>query len=147
MSDIDLRKLILEILEKGYLLSLATVDEAGVWACDVIYVHDDELNIYWMSDPDVRHSRAIVAHPQVAGVITASGQGEDNLGIQFEGVVEKIEGARFDLALKHFAKRKKAVPKESDDVLQGDSWYCLKPKRVDVICERLFGFEKQKVTF
>jgi uncharacterized protein YhbP (UPF0306 family) len=143
MEELEIKQLILDVLDKGYLLSLATADEAGVWACDVIYVHDDELNIYWMSAPDTRHSQAVLSHPQAAAVITVSGQGEENLGIQVEGMVEKIEGERLDLMEKHFAKRKKPVPEASESFLRGRSWYCLKPKRVDVICERLFGFEKR----
>ena len=141
----DIKKLIREILEKGHLMTLATVDEGGVWACDVIYIYDDELNIYWMSDPDARHSRAILENENVAGTITASGAGEDNLGIQFEGKAQKIDGPRYDLALKHYAKRKKPAPEETDDVLQGDLWYVLKPKTVELIHEELFGFEKRKM--
>lgn len=141
----DIKQLIREVLDKGYLMSLATLDEGGVWVADVIYVHDDELNIYWMSDPVARHSKAVPKNSTVAGTITVSGAGEDNLGIQFEGVAEKIDGSRHDLAVKHYKKRRKSVPKEHDDVLQGDSWYIFKPKKIELICEKLFGFEKQKL--
>ena len=140
----DLRSLIVEILEKGYLMSLATVDEGGVWVSDVIYLHDDELNLYWMSDPSVRHSKALLKHPQVAGTITINAPGEDNLGLQFSGRAEKIDGPRLDLAIKHMAKRGKPAPKTTDDVLQGDSWYMVKVDFFDIICERLFGFEKKR---
>ncbi|MEX1997054.1 MAG: pyridoxamine 5'-phosphate oxidase family protein [Candidatus Andersenbacteria bacterium] len=141
----SIRQLIQGVLDKGYLMSLATVDESGIWAADVIYVHDDDLNIYWMSDPDVRHSQAIVKNNHVAGTITVSGQGEDNLGTQFEGVAEKIHGDRYDLAVKHYKKRNKPAPKQDEDVLQGDSWYILKPKKFELISERWYGFEKQKL--
>jgi|SRR3989344_3916204 len=141
----DIKQLIREVLDKGYLMSLATANEGGVWVCDVIYVHDDSMNIYWMSDPDVRHSQAIRKDNKVAGTITVSGAGEDNFGIQFEGVAEKIAGSRHDLALKHYAKRKKAAPKESDDVLGSDSWYILRLAKIELICEKLFGLEKQKL--
>lgn len=145
MKNKDIMQLILEVLEKGYLMSLATFDKNGVWVSDVIYVYDDDLTLFWMSDPNVRHSKAIVANPQVAGTITISGQGENNLGIQFSGLAEKIDGSRFDLALKHYSKRKKIKPKENDDVLQEDSWYLLKPKKIELIHEKLFGFEKQRI--
>lgn len=141
----DIKQLIKDVLDKGYLMSLATTDDDGVWVADVIYIHDDDLNIYWMSDPDVRHSQAIIVNNRVAGTITISGAGEDNLGVQFEGVAEKIEGNRHDLALKYYAKRKKPAPKESHDVLGGDSWYMLKPKKIELICEKLFGFDKKGV--
>lgn len=144
--DSSLRDLIAEVLSKGYLLSLATNDDGGVWVADVIFVHDDDLNIYWMSDPEARHSRAIVENPQVAGAITASGPGEDNLGIQFVGTAEKIVGSRYGLLVKHFLKRKKlTLPKETEDVLQGDFWYMVRPTKIDLIYEKRFGFEKQMI--
>jgi uncharacterized protein YhbP (UPF0306 family) len=142
--ETDIKQLILEVLDKGYLMSLATADKNGVWAADVIYIHDENLNIYWMSDPDVRHSQAIEENSRIAGTITVSGQGEDNLGIQFEGVAEKIVGSRHDLAVKHYRKRKKPEPTENEDVLQWDSWYMLKPTKIELIYEKLYGFEKQK---
>ena len=140
----NIKQLVKEVLDQGYLMSLAIIDNGGIWVCDVIYIHDDDLNIYWMSDPNVRHSQAIIANNRVAGTITVSGAGEDNLGIQLEGIAEKIEGNRHDLALKHYAKRKKPAPKERDDVLGGDSWYILKPKRIELINEKLYGFDKKK---
>src|SRR6185295_12930103 len=135
----DIKSLIKEVLEKGYLMSLGTHDEGGVWVSDVIFIHDDDLNLYWMSDPDVRHSKAVLQNPKIAGTITANLPKEDNLGIQFHGVAEKIEGARHDLAKKHYAKRRKQEPRETEDVLQGDDWYMLKPTKIELIYEKLFG--------
>ncbi len=96
-----------------------------------------------MSDPDVRHSKAILNNSEVAGSITANHLGEDNLGVQIEGIAEKIEGQRYDLAKKHFLKRNRPIPKENEDVLQGDSWYVLKPTKIELIDEKLFGFDKK----
>lgn len=143
MDRNELKQLIHEVLGSGYLMSLGILDDGGVWVADVIYIYDDDLNIFWMSDLGARHSQAILKRPQVAGTITVSGSGEDNLGIQFSGMAKKIDGPRFDLALKHYAKRKKPAPKETDDVLEGDSWYELKPNKIELIHEKLFGFEKK----
>lgn len=93
-------------------MSLAVQDNGGLWVSDVVYVFDDNFNIYWMSDPDVRHSKAILVNLQVAGTITVSNKS-----------------------------------KESDDVLQGDSWYMPKPQFMDVINEELWGYDKQKLQF
>ncbi len=142
----DIRQFVKEVLDKGYLMSLATTDNGGIWVCDVIYIHDDGLNIYWMSDPDTRHSQAIIANNRVAGTITVSGAGEDNLGIQFDGIAGKIDGLRPDLATKHRAKRKKPLPEEGRDILEdGESWYVIKPEKIELIYEKLFGFEKHKL--
>lgn len=143
MEPQSLKRLLEEVLNKGYLMSLATLDDGGVWVADVIYIHDDNLNIFWMSDSETRHSQALLKNLKVAGTITVSRQGENNLGMQFEAVAEKIDGPRFDLATKHYLKRKKPAPKETDDVLEGDSWYVLKPTKIELINEKLFGFEKK----
>ncbi len=136
-----------DVLEKGYLISLGTVDDGGVWVSEVIYVNDDDLNIYWISDPNVRHSKAIVTNKKVAGTITVSNESKTpGLGIQIEGNAEKIEGARVDLLVKHFMKRGKIAPEKVADFLDGDSWYVLKPTKIQLIDEKNFGFKKQDFT-
>lgn len=146
MTDsLSVKDLIKEVLEKGYLMSLGSADAGGVWIADVIYIYNDDFNIYWMSDPAARHSKALLAHPQMAGTITLSGKGEDNLGIQFSGEAKKIIGLRYDLGVKHFKKRGKPAPKVDFNFLDGDSWYVLKPSFIELIHEKHFGFKKQKL--
>lgn len=144
-STADTRVLIHNVLQKASIMSLATVDDGGVWVADVIYVHDNDFTLYWMSDPNVRHSRAIDKNPEVAVTITLEGDGKNNLGLQIAGRAEKIEGHRYDLAVKHCRKRQKPEPKESEDVLRGDSWYQLKPQIIELIHEKFYGEEKQQL--
>lgn len=140
----DIRKLAVQVLEQGYLMSLGIADGGGVWVSDVIYLFDEDLNIYWMSDPDARHSKAIAKHSQVAASITVSVPHAPNFGIQVTGNAECIHGSRWDLAIKHLVKRGKVVPEKVVDILQGDCWYVLRPTLVELIDEEHFGFEKQK---
>ena len=140
----DIKARIKEVLRRGYLMSLGTQDDGGVWVADVIYTHDDDLNIYWMSDPEARHSKALMKSPQVAGSITVTSYGEKpELGVQFFGKAEKIDGSRYDLAKKHYAKRGRPEPKEEENVLEGDSWYVLRPTKFDLIDGENFGWDKQ----
>ncbi len=143
----DLKQLVREVLEDGYLMSLGTVDEQGVWVSDVIYVFDDELSIYWLSRVDARHSEAIEKNPQVAGSITTSKKEDDEAGIQFEGVAEKIDGDLLELARAHRQKRGDALPEREGEILEerGQSWYRLTPTRIELIYESLFGKERQRV--
>ncbi|MDO8569255.1 MAG: pyridoxamine 5'-phosphate oxidase family protein [bacterium] len=142
----DIKAKILEVLDRGYLMSLATQDEGGLWVADVIYIYNEDLNIYWISDPDVRHSKALIENGRVAGTITISNKSkESNLGIQFSGKAEKIDGARYDLAIKHLTKRGYPEPKEIDDVLQGDSWYVLRPTKIDLVDEENYGYDKKSI--
>ena len=144
----DIKPKIREVLEKGHLMSLATVDDGGVWVADVVYVYDDEFNIYWMSDPDVRHSKAILKNPQTAGSITISNKTkEKNLGIQFSGKAERLEGIQFQLLIKHLAKRGYPAPdlSQAAKLLDGDMWYKLTPARIDLTDEEQFGFDKRNM--
>ncbi|OHA91262.1 MAG: hypothetical protein A2758_02240 [Candidatus Zambryskibacteria bacterium RIFCSPHIGHO2_01_FULL_49_18] len=144
----DIKPKIREVLEKGHLMSLGTIDDGGVWVSDVIYVYDDDFNIYWMSDPDVRHSKAILKNSQAAGSITISNKSkESNLGIQFAGKVEQLEGVQFNLSTKHFSKRGHPMPSMSEVVnfLSEDRWYKLTPARIDLIDEEHFGFDKKSI--
>jgi hypothetical protein len=73
------------------LISLGTVDDGGVWVADLIYVSDDDLNIYWMSSPQYRRSLAIDKNCRVAGTITISQTpGSKDLGVQLCGVATKL---------------------------------------------------------
>lgn len=139
----DIKQLIIEVLEKGYLMSLGTHDKNGVWVCDLVYVYDDDINIFWMSFPDARHSNAIKLNPQVAAVITANTANEPDMSIQLSGIATRLEGSRHDLTLVYNARRGRPAPKEDEDVLGGRSWYMLKPKKIDLIHQQLFGFEKK----
>lgn len=140
----DLRALVQSILEQGYLMSLGTADGGGVWVSDVIYLHDKDFHIYWLSDSAARHSKAIQENPWVAATITVSNNaGEVNVGLQIEGVAEKLEGNNLVLATQHRLKRKKAPPTRDGEVEEGESWYRLRPTKIEIIHEPAFGFEKK----
>jgi hypothetical protein len=64
------------LIERNSLLTLATVDgNARPWVSPVFYSIDDELNLFWVSDLEARHSAnvretgtvAIAIHDQVDG--------------------------------------------------------------------------------
>ncbi len=142
----DIQQRIKEVLENTHLMSLGTLGENGVQVADVIFIFDDALNIYWMSDPDSRHSNAILNNNRVAATVTFSTKSKElNLGIQLSGIASKIEGERYDLALKHAKKRGNEVPKVEEAFLRGDSWYMLAPTQIDLIDEENFGFTKHSM--
>lgn len=137
--------LVRSVLEKGHLMSLATVDEAGPWVSDLVYVFDDALNIYWLSMPDTRHSQALLGSPKVAATITISTRSkEPNEALQIAGTAEKIEGDILEMATKHLAKRSHPPPEREGQILEGGrSWYKLTPTKIRVIYEPTFGFKGQ----
>jgi uncharacterized protein YhbP (UPF0306 family) len=142
----DLEKLVKSILDQGYLMSLATVDESGPWVSDLIFVPED-LNLYWISEEDTRHSKAILQNSKVAATITISNRGgEDNVGLQIEGLAEKVEGDILEIAIKHRLKRNKPAPKAVGEILDPEeSWYLLKPTKIEIIYEPKWGFDKKEL--
>ncbi len=133
--------LIKEVLEKGYLLSLATLDEKGIWASEVVYTFDEKFNIYWISKITARHSQAIIQHPQIAGVITISNKPEEkDFGLQIAGTAEKLEGIP-SVATAYWQKL--GNPSRASKLSEDSSWYCLKPKRIELTHQQLFGYTKK----
>ncbi len=88
---IDVVKVIREYLPDIIHLSLATCSGNKPWVCELHYVFDDNLNLYFRSLESRRHSQEIVANPMVAGSIviqhTAS---QKPRGVYFEGRAEML---------------------------------------------------------
>jgi nitroimidazol reductase NimA-like FMN-containing flavoprotein (pyridoxamine 5'-phosphate oxidase superfamily) len=138
------RELVEEVLSDTLLLSLGTVDDGGVWVADVIVVHDEELRLYWLSRPDVRHSRAIEEHPQVAGTVTVCEESGRERAVQLAGVAEGIE--RFPSAVweRYWEKRGKERRTWEEYVEErAKRGYVLEPTKIELIHEERFGREKQ----
>lgn len=69
-------------------MQLATVKNNKPWVSSVWYVHDEDLNLFWISRRARRHSKELSKNPYVAGVIVKPhiiGSGEKVRGLQFEG--------------------------------------------------------------
>ncbi len=75
-------------------MQLATSVNNQPWNCNVYYLVDDEINLYWASLPTRRHSREIAKNPKVAAAIVVNNQiGQPVIGVQVEGRVEIVNDA------------------------------------------------------
>ena len=146
MKDI-IQKLAQDIFDKGYFLSLATLDDGGLWVSDVFYVVDDDWNIYWLSARDARHSKAIEQNPEVAGTITiTTTPQEPSEALQIAGHVERIaEDLNKEIEGLFLRKRGKEKKTESDGNNGGQSWYMLTPTKIRLAHQQTFNLEKQDV--
>lgn len=136
-----------DILDKGYFLSLATVDDGGVWVSDVFYVADDKWNIYWLSATDVRHSEALAQNPNAAGTIRITKTPQElSEALQIAGHVEVVpmEQNSFveDLFLRKRGKEKKT---ESSRYNGKQAWYKLTPTKIRLSHQEVFALVKQDV--
>lgn len=91
MNMPDLRTLIEEYLKNARLMQVATTVKDKPWVCSVWFGYDSELNIYWFSSPERRHSREVMQNQQVAAAIALPQTPQDPpRGLQLEGTVELV---------------------------------------------------------
>lgn len=103
----DLEKVIREYLPGVIHMSLGTSKNNIPWVCEVHYVYDDDLNLYFRSTPSRRHSLEIAENPNVAGnIIKQHEPGEKPRGIYFDGVAEMLtDVTEDDVAYKLYCER------------------------------------------
>ena len=90
--EIDVEKIVREYLPDVIHMSLATCKDNKPWVCEVHCAYDEDLNLYFRSKSDRRHSQEIAENPNVAGnIIRAHALGEYPLGVYFEGTAAMLE--------------------------------------------------------
>lgn len=115
----DVEQTIREYLPQTFHMSLGTSRDNKPWVCEVHFAFDDDLNLYWRSTPDRRHSQEIADNPNVAGNIVV--QHPLDLaprGVYFEGKAKLLgEGAELDAAFKALSERNGTTQEKLDEAL------------------------------
>lgn len=146
----DLKKLIEEILRDSRDMVLATVEGEIPWVAELVFGHDARFNLYWISDLNARHSRELEKNPNVAAVITIQPVGEvKDRGLQIQGKAYKLKEEEIVAAAReYFAKRGTPLMpttlEEVNKLSQGRSWYVLKPAKIYILDEELFGYDRKE---
>ena len=83
-------------------MSLATIDDAGrPHAANVYFAPDNELNLYFVSDPRSLHSRCMASDPHVAGTVYAPVKMWQQIrGVQFHGACTMIDPGEYAIVWK-----------------------------------------------
>lgn len=89
LTEAELHDAILEELRHHTVLTLATTGENGPHAVSLIYAHD-VFDIFWLSDPNTRHSEHLASSPSAA--VTIAAQHDDFKAIR--GLQMKGDGSR-----------------------------------------------------
>ncbi len=86
-----LKQEIYEYLKTQRLMAVATYGETP-WIANVYYVHDEELNLYFLSKKNKEHCLAIDKNDQVAVAIADSHQPlkPPQVGVQLYGTAKKV---------------------------------------------------------
>ena len=95
------------IIDTIVYMVLGTADEGGhPWTSPVYFASKGYKEFYWMSSPDVRHSRNILARPQISIVIFDSrvpvGKGQ---AVYMSAVAEELMGNDLDRGLQIYNGR------------------------------------------
>jgi uncharacterized protein YhbP (UPF0306 family) len=150
--------LLQNLLHRHNTLTLATVGPAGEpQAAAVFYAADDELNLYFLSSPDSRHSQNLAREPRVAATIQADGQEwREITGLQIQGTAAAVEGAneidriarlfteRFDFLRGLLDDGDAVGPLELRGPLANSRFYALRPTWVRSIDNRRgFGHHQE----
>ena len=91
MADETLRDKVLAYLKEHNAMTVATVSEGQPWAAAVFYVHDGDLNLYFLSDPKSRHSQQLKKNPKVSVAVNEDYKDWREIkGIQLEGAAVKV---------------------------------------------------------
>ena len=87
----DIEKIIRQYLPDVIHMSLGTCRDGKPWVCEVHFAYDEDLNLYFRSKADRRHSQEIADNPNVAGDIVRQHQaGERPTGVYFEGTAKLV---------------------------------------------------------
>lgn len=88
----DVEQAIRQYLPNVLHMSLATCADNRPWVCEVHFVYDDDLNLYFHSKLARRHSMEIAQNPNVAGSIVEQHPLDMKpRGLYFEGTVSVYE--------------------------------------------------------
>lgn len=80
-----------EYVSNVFHMSLATSADNRPWICEVHFVFDDDLNLYWLSKESRRHSQEIARNPHVAGnIVEQHDLSVKPRGVSFEGTAEIV---------------------------------------------------------
>lgn len=145
----DKEKLV-SYLKSQRLMSLATCNKKP-WASTVLFVTDDELNFYFISDPTAKHCRDIEKNPLVACTIADSHQKvtDKKIGVQLQGVANPVTGKKLlQTLLKLWNKANPGFEKiiNFENLKHINSKvYKIKPQMIKFFNEKMYGTEGVKI--
>jgi len=106
MNQQDLGAVVREIINANMYMVLGTADESGApWVSPVYYAAMGYREFYWVSSPEVRHSRNVAERSGISIVIFNSqsviGTGQ---GVYMSAVAKQLTGSDLDRGIEIFSR-------------------------------------------
>jgi nitroimidazol reductase NimA-like FMN-containing flavoprotein (pyridoxamine 5'-phosphate oxidase superfamily) len=95
------------IIEDSLYMVLATADATGrPWSSPVYFANDGYTRFYWVSSPDVTHSRNIATRPEV-GIAIFDSRAPISTGqaVYLRATAAEVTGADIDRGIEVFSRR------------------------------------------
>lgn len=144
----NIEQRIREHIATAEVMQLATVKDGQPWACTVHFIADDDLNIYWFSLPERRHSQDIAANPRAA-VAMAIKTTWPVIGVQIEGDAAPVtDAAEIERVARQFADRHARGEKFVLGVLAGteeNKPYRLTPRMIQIFDKQNYPDKPEQV--
>lgn len=142
MQD-GLEKHIRETLKDGLILTLSTVSADQPWAATLYYVADDNMNIYWLSKINTRHSQELAANPKTTAAIPLDADPSmPNVGLQVQGIAGYLgDPAEIESAIRLYANKFGNSEEFVQSILSGQDEhkiYKLQPKYIVLLDEKTY---------
>lgn len=146
----DIKDIIKKHLEKTRVMQLATSLDDKPWACNIHYYTDEDLNFYWISTPNRRHSKEIEKNPNVAITVNIHEDTPDEqhvIGVSAEGtagLMDKNDAKKIDMAYSKKLNKKDSLITNIRSGENPHRFYCMKPTRLVLFDNRTFPNNPKK---
>lgn len=154
-TKFDWKKYLVDCMQLTEYCCLATVDKNGVWSNPVYFAWDENLNLYFISQPNSRHMKNLEKDSRVAISIYSTAQSTfgDMTGIQLDGnayiLVDKqeVEKAYNIYYGRKYPDTSKNPKKDEDAYINNPEWIFVKivPEHIYYFDTRFFDEERQEV--
>ncbi len=147
----DIYEVICDTLRDGVVMTLATSTNNQPWTCNLLYSFDEELNMYWLSKENARHSTDLTHNPKVSAnvcVVESSGHGRV---LQMEGMAYLTDNnaMRMMIEEKYHERHKDFKHKTSQELIDEAKYFKLyrfTPAKILSTHEHLWGHARQEYT-
>jgi uncharacterized protein YhbP (UPF0306 family) len=114
-------------LNQAQVMQLATAVNNQPWVISVHFAADEQLNLYWLSNPSRRHSQEIDKNPKTAATIPIKFPENPVIGLTVEGNAQIVNSAE---AIDTFDKKFGLSEDFKKKLLSGtadEKMFCLRP--------------------
>jgi uncharacterized protein YhbP (UPF0306 family) len=140
----NIKQLANTYLQTARVMQLATCVNNQPWVCNIHFASDDDLNLYWVSDPTRRHSQEIVQNPKAAVTIKIHEDTPDEpyvIGISLEGQATLLNDEETKKVANLYISKLNKAPTLLQEILEGKNvrkFYRLKPSKLVIFDTKNF---------